>query len=259
MSGGRATARIHVLCLIALAVRPAPVVAAFEIVWPDARSAAMVAAAPELPAATVTRATRWNVRCSGGELYGLPQAAGGTLAVGAGFGRNIISLDTSFLGSDLYAERALGISIARLVSRPRKQIPREDHTRGRVRERERPGDTRIARSAACPHLRSAQARCGDDRRGDPCRAGLRPVSGRRDRGGRRSDVPGARRIGGEAGETRVWAGIRCTGGGQQSRPPPSARRSCLAVASRTGGELLCDDLISILSGPAAASRSSGAG
>jgi len=93
--------------------------AAFEVVWPDARSAAMLGRSTLVsrllepaggrPFADGRDRTTWRVTVSGGELYGLREAAGGAFAAEARWGGACVGGSGTTLGGDLYSERSLAL------------------------------------------------------------------------------------------------------------------------------------------------------
>ena len=120
MPPSRATALIALLLLYPVAAS-----AAFEIEWPDARSAAMLTGGLDLTApsllsvgagapeseARVRRAT-----LSAGELFGLAEARGWCARVTAPVRAVTVAFDVSNLGGALYHERGAGLSATWLVA-----------------------------------------------------------------------------------------------------------------------------------------------
>ncbi len=121
----RPTALI-VLASVALLLAPSRAVAAFEVTWPDARSAAMsgcsLDAAEDLVDLRADGRTgegsraQWSARLSGGELFGLPEAAGGAARIEVAFGKTAVALEMDGVGGALYRERSLGLRVGRRTS-----------------------------------------------------------------------------------------------------------------------------------------------
>ena len=109
------------LCVVLLHACPA--VAAFEVSWPDARSAAMLtpglvlADSPDQllsrtspdSATTPRLCFRPTATVSAGELYGVREAAGWGAHATARFRRVSVGIEMATLGGELYQERALGL------------------------------------------------------------------------------------------------------------------------------------------------------
>jgi hypothetical protein len=114
-----------VLILAALCSLAARAGAAFEMDWPDARDAVMAGAcardAEWLLEASAARATvagpppaaRWSFACSGGELFGLPEARGRAVEAGLTLDRTRWSARAAAFGSRLYEERTVALQGAR--------------------------------------------------------------------------------------------------------------------------------------------------
>ncbi len=108
-------------CAVLLQACPAP--AAFEVSWPDARSAGMLTPGPVLsasPGQVLSRASpdsattsrlrlRSRVTVSAGELYGVREAAGWGALATASFRGVSVGIEMATLGGELYQERALGL------------------------------------------------------------------------------------------------------------------------------------------------------
>jgi len=94
------------LITVLLCASPAP--AAFEISWPDARSAGMLVRGADLfpPPDAGPRVT-----VSAGELYGVREAAGWSAHVAARFRGVAIGVELATLGGELYQERSLGLVV----------------------------------------------------------------------------------------------------------------------------------------------------
>jgi hypothetical protein len=113
--------RLVVISLAVLSVLwPAlPAWAAFEFTWPDARSAAMLSpphgppvAFPRSSADTTPGApSSWRFTASGGELYGLREAAGWGARATWGTGEIRVRGLVSSLGATLYQERTLSLGV----------------------------------------------------------------------------------------------------------------------------------------------------
>jgi hypothetical protein len=133
-SEGARWARRSAACLCAiqflavlLCARPAP--AAFEISWPDARSAGMLVrgadlfppldagALRSLSGTATGSATEPGVRAgprvtvSAGELYGISEAAGWGAHAAARFRGVSVGVELATLGGELYQERSLGLEV----------------------------------------------------------------------------------------------------------------------------------------------------
>lgn len=80
--------------------------AAFEVSWPDARSAGMLAPGLVLGAPPGLRVT-----VSAGQLYGVREAAGWGARASTGFGAVSVGIELSRLGSELYEERSLSVRV----------------------------------------------------------------------------------------------------------------------------------------------------
>ncbi len=110
---------------LSLLIGAVPAGAAFELRWPDARSAAMVGCDPGLLADPTVGAglpgegsadgstPRWSVRLSGGQLFGLPEARGAGVLAARSLGSGAIAVEISTLGSTLYSERQVAVIAAR--------------------------------------------------------------------------------------------------------------------------------------------------
>jgi hypothetical protein len=120
--------RAHALLALALVVASAcarDARGAFEVNWPDARSAAMAGADGGL-LGTVGRlasegpgpaaGARWDLSFSGGRLYGLPEATGSVARASARYGSTSVAAELGRFGSDLYAEHTVGVLAARPVA-----------------------------------------------------------------------------------------------------------------------------------------------
>jgi hypothetical protein len=110
--------------LLALAARPAA--AAFELEWPDARSAGMLArgtlfagahAEPQGAAADSSAPRlghrRLRVTVSAGELYGVPEASGWAARALVGAGTTTLAASFSRLGGEPYEERSVSLGATR--------------------------------------------------------------------------------------------------------------------------------------------------
>jgi len=128
-SEGTRRARSSAACLCAiqflivlLSACPAP--AAFEVLWPDARSAGMLT--PDLvladsPGLMLSRASTDSttsclrpgprVTVSAGELYGVREATGWGAHATTGFGAVLVGVELSRLGGELYQERSLCLRV----------------------------------------------------------------------------------------------------------------------------------------------------
>jgi hypothetical protein len=84
---------------------------AFEFIWPDAASAGTLSRST-LVSRVLTFHAPARARFSGGELYGVREAAGGSVAVEAALDRVKVALTATTIGSDLYAERTIGVATA---------------------------------------------------------------------------------------------------------------------------------------------------
>jgi len=112
---GPPSRRTSAVALAALAVvsLAGPSSAAFEVVWPDAVSAAMLERgdlASRMLAVDASDAVR--VSFSGGELYGVREAAGGSVAVTGAPAGIPVGVSATTLGGDLYRERTLAACVA---------------------------------------------------------------------------------------------------------------------------------------------------
>jgi hypothetical protein len=121
----RSAARLCAIQFLAVLLSASPAPAAFEVSWPDARSAAMLAPGADfLPplnagslrsstgSATESGARRGPcVTVSAGELYGVREAAGWGAHAAARFHGASVGIELSTLGSELYQERSLGLRL----------------------------------------------------------------------------------------------------------------------------------------------------
>ena len=110
---GTRRARRSAVCLCAIQflvvlLCPRPASAAFEISWPDARSAGMLVRGSDLfpPLDAGPRVT-----VSAGELYGISEAAGWSGHASVRFGGVAVGVELATLGSELYRERSLGLEV----------------------------------------------------------------------------------------------------------------------------------------------------
>ena len=90
-----------------------PARSAFEISWPDARSAGMLAPRADLFARphTGARPPGPRVTVSAGELYGVREAAGWGAHVAARYRGTSVGVELTTLGGELYQERSLGLEV----------------------------------------------------------------------------------------------------------------------------------------------------
>jgi hypothetical protein len=114
-----------VLILAALCSLAARAGAAFEMDWPDARDAVMAGAcarnaewlldAPGARAADAgpPPAARWSFACSGGELFGLPEARGRAVEAAVTLDRTRVAARLTAFGSRVYEERTVALEAAR--------------------------------------------------------------------------------------------------------------------------------------------------
>lgn len=133
---GRARRSAACLCVIqflAVLLCPRPAPAAFEISWPDARSAGMLVRGTDLfppmdagsfrsssgtATGTATGSgtepgarTGPRVTISAGELYGISEAAGWGARAAARFRGVSLRVELTTLGGELYQERSLGLEV----------------------------------------------------------------------------------------------------------------------------------------------------
>jgi len=113
-----------VLVLAALCSLPVSAGAAFELDWPDAREA-VVGAACARDAEWLLEAVgagddadgvprpRWSFACSGGELFGLPEARGRAVEAAVRLDRARVAARAAAFGSRLYEERTVALEAAR--------------------------------------------------------------------------------------------------------------------------------------------------
>ena len=119
----RSAACLCAILFCAVLLRACPAPAAFEVSWPDARSAGMLTSGLVLagsPGHVLSRASpdsattsrlrlRPRVTVSAGELYGIREAAGWGALATARFRGVSVGIEMATLGGELYQERALGL------------------------------------------------------------------------------------------------------------------------------------------------------
>jgi len=101
---------VHFLAVLLCAP---PASAAFEISWPDARSAGMLVRGADLfpPLDAGAHPPGPRVTVSAGELYGISEAAGWSARAAARFRGVAIGVELATLGGELYRERSLGLEV----------------------------------------------------------------------------------------------------------------------------------------------------
>lgn len=120
-----AVARICAALALVLVLPGGPALAAFEVSWPDARSAALLtpglllqsSSGPEGSRAsrdtTAPRSLRdLRATVSAGELYGVREAAGWGASASVVLGSVSVGIELSKLGGELYEERSGAIGVA---------------------------------------------------------------------------------------------------------------------------------------------------
>ncbi len=119
------TARLCSAVLLSLVLPACLARAAFEVSWPDARSAGMLApglalegsSGPEVVLASADSSGSpralpgLRVTVSAGRLYGMREAAGWGARAAGGYGPVSVDVELSRLGSELYEERSVSLCV----------------------------------------------------------------------------------------------------------------------------------------------------
>lgn len=106
------------LCAAAALVCPGRAPAAFEVLWPDARTAALCGATLDGPVSVLPGPTTAGARLfrfSGGELFGLREARGMCAELAGRLGNQALCVAVSSLGSNLYREQSVEVGCARTL------------------------------------------------------------------------------------------------------------------------------------------------
>ncbi|MFH1864417.1 MAG: hypothetical protein ABIK85_00915, partial [Candidatus Eisenbacteria bacterium] len=124
-AAGPTAGRLRAAMLLALLLHACLARAAFEVSWPDARSAGMLAPGLALEGSRGPEPARASpdssassralpglrVTVSAGQLYGVREAAGWGARASTGFGAVSVGIELSRLGSELYEERSLSVRV----------------------------------------------------------------------------------------------------------------------------------------------------